>query len=112
MEDKTARWIIRADDGQYFLYHNLDDVPSDSEDILEVRLPDNMAMMLDYTQHSYMNMQVYFHAQWELMQDKLALDEPVYESKKVSGDDDVAFEEAFETIVKNNNLGNLGEEEE
>jgi len=109
-ENNTVRrWLVQVDEYRWLLYDDEDDI-EDWDTILEVRLPREMALMLDYTQHSYFQMQGYFEAQWESMQRKLKADEPEY----LEGDgDEITFQRQFDSIVKENGLDDiLGEGEE
>lgn len=90
------------------MYDDIDDV-EEADEILEIRLPPNMALMLDYTQHSYFQMQAYFEGQWEHMQRLLAMDEPDYKST-ISGDE-IMFQKQFDAIVKDIELDTDKDEE-
>ncbi len=90
--------------------HDDEDDIEEWDTILEISLPHEMAMMLDFTQHSYYTMQSYFSAQWAIMQKVLEEDEPEYPDE-VSGDN-VTFDKLFEGIVKSNNLDEIAKEEE
>lgn len=109
MEDRfVVRWLVQIDEARWLMYDDKDDI-EDWDTILEVRLPREMALMLDYTQHAYFQMQGYFEAQWESMMRLLAEDVAEYDEAG-SGDDNM-FTQAFEDIIKKNGLDELGKEE-
>lgn len=81
------------------MYDDEDDV-EEADEVLEITIPATMANLLDFTQHAYYSMQKYLFAQWTLMQGKLAEDE-------VDGDN-MTFDYLFQSIIKHNNLEELG----
>lgn len=110
MQSEVKRWLVQIDEHNWLLYDDEDDI-EEWDVILELTLPPQMALMLDFTQHAYHTMQSYFQAQWAIMQHKLDEAEG-REPGPISGDT-VAFDRLFETIVKENNLDKIvGEEEE
>lgn len=106
MDKNVKRWLVQVDDVRWLMYDDEDDIDGEWDTILEIHLPREMALMLDYTQHSYFQMQAYFEAQWETMMRKLEEDSTV-PAEAPSGDD-IAFQRQFENIVKENNLDDLG----
>ena len=106
-EGFVKRWLAQVDEYRWLMYTDEEDI-QEWDAILEVRMPEQMAYMLDLIQSNYFHMQMYFEAQWELMQKKLALDAG---EEGVSGDD-VAFMEAFNDIILKNNLDPLTKEKD
>lgn len=107
-EEYVTRWLVQLDEYRWILYADEEDI-EEWDAILEIRLPKNMALMLDYTQHSYFQMQGYFEAQWAVMQKLLAEDEPEYAENPQDGDQ-TAFQRQFEAILRENGLNSLEED--
>ena len=107
-EEFVKRWIAQIDEHQFIMFDDEEDV-DDWDCVLEVTIPATMAVSMDFTQHAYYTFQRYCSLQWEIMQRKL---EAAGSEEVVYDGDNTAFQSAFDSIIRNNNLEGLGNEED
>jgi hypothetical protein len=105
MEPFVTRWIVKVAEGRYAIVDDEEDLEDWDDTVLEITIPATAATMFDSIMHAYYGMQTYLDAQWMIMESKLSHALPAYETETggVSGDD-LQFIQAFNTIVKDNNL--------
>lgn len=103
MERGVKRWVVAIGDGRYLFYDDVADV-DEADEVLEINLPEEMALAFDYLQTSYYNMQQYLAVQWGLMQSRLEEDEEAEEAEEPLDGDDEAFKQQFNAIIRDNKL--------